>query len=264
MQNGRPILGKVIIEGNMECVTGLHIGARKEAMKIGGIDSPVVRDPITEFPYVPGSSLKGKMRSLLERKLGKELKRNIGTPKNPIMIHSCPNSENSECEICRLFGSTPEREEGTMEKNIPARLLVRDLFLTEESERVLKEIDTGLPYTEWKFENAIDRVTSAANPRQIERVPAGSVFQLEIIYTVEEAKQLAEDLNNLLSAMRLLEDDYLGGHGSRGYGKVKFELSKIEYRKGEWYVTGGEGYKKEWQVGSIEEAMSKVGEIAGF
>ncbi|MBC7328631.1 type III-A CRISPR-associated RAMP protein Csm3 [bacterium] len=250
----RPILGKVIIEGNMRCLTGLHIGARREAMKIGGIDLPVVRDPITEFPYVPGSSLKGKMRSLLERRLGKEFNANVGG----VRIHSCTEKN---CEICRLFGSTPMGGEG---ENIPSRLAVRDLPLTEDSKEKLSEIETGLLYTEWKFENAIDRVTSAANPRQIERVPAGSVFQLEIVYTVENEAQLKEDLGNLLSAMRLLEDDYLGGHGSRGYGKVKFELSKIEYRKGEWYLTSKDEHRKEWKVSSIDEAISKIQEIAGF
>lgn len=255
---GRPILGKIIIEGEMECLTGLHIGARREAMKIGGIDLPVIRDPITEFPYVPGSSLKGKMRSLLERKLGKPFEANIGG----VRIHACTDKE---CEICRLFGSTPmseeERETG---ENIPARLLVRDLLITDESKGKLKDIETGLLYTEWKFENAIDRVTSAANPRQIERVPAGSKFKLEIVYTVENEKHLREDLGNLLTAMRLLEDDYLGGHGSRGYGKVKFNLSKIEFRKSDWYLTGKDEHKKEWQVKSIEEALSKIGEIASF
>jgi CRISPR-associated protein Csm3 len=254
MRDERPILGKIVIEGQMVCLTGLHIGARREAMKIGGIDLPVVRDPITEFPYVPGSSLKGKMRSLLERKMNKDFNANVGG----VRIHSCTDEN---CEICRLFGSTPMREEG---ENIPSRLAVRDLLITEETKERLRDIETGLPYTEWKFENAIDRITSAANPRQIERVPAGSVFQLEIIYTVENKEQLKEDLKNLFSAMRLLEDDYLGGHGSRGYGKVKFALSKIEYRKGDWYATGKNEYKREWQVKDIDEALAKIDSIADF
>ncbi|MGC9004287.1 MAG: type III-A CRISPR-associated RAMP protein Csm3 [bacterium] len=256
MRDERPILGKIIIKGEMECLTGLHIGARREAMKIGGIDLPVVRDPITEFPYVPGSSLKGKMRSLLERKMQKDFNANIGG----VRIHSCTDTD---CEICRLFGSTPVEERGEGE-NIPSRIAVRDLLPTEDSKEMLKEIETGLLYTEWKFENAIDRITSAANPRQIERVPAGSVFQLEIVYTVENEEQLERDLVNLFSAMRLLEDDYLGGHGSRGYGKVKFRLSQIEYRKADWYSTGRDEYRKEWQVKDIKEALAKLGEIAKF
>ncbi|MGB9877304.1 MAG: type III-A CRISPR-associated RAMP protein Csm3 [bacterium] len=256
MRDERPILGKIIINGEMECLTGLHIGARREAMKIGGIDLPVVRDPITEFPYVPGSSLKGKMRSLLERKMQKDFNATIGE----VRIHSCTDAN---CEICRLFGSTPVEERGEVE-NIPSRIAVRDLLPTEDSKEMLKEIETGLLYTEWKFENAIDRITSAANPRQIERVPAGSVFQLEIVYTVENEEQLERDLVNLFSAMRLLEDDYLGGHGSRGYGKVKFRLSQIEYRKADWYSTGRDEYRKEWQVKDIKEALAKLGEIAKF
>lgn len=258
MQKERPIFGKIIIQGEMECLTGLHIGARREAMKIGGIDLPVVRDPITEFPYVPGSSLKGKMRSLLERKLEKEFNADIGGVK----IHCCTNRN---CEICRLFGATPTtREERERGENIPARLAVRDLLITEDSKEKLREIETGLLYTEWKFENAIDRVTSAANPRQIERVPAGSKFQLEIVYTIENKVQFKEDLKNLFSAMRLVEDDYLGGHGSRGYGKVKFRLSGVEYRKGEWYLTGKPEYRKSWEVESIDEALSKLEEIVAF
>ena len=254
MREERPILGKIVIEGQMVCLTGLHIGARREAMKIGGIDLPVVRDPITEFPYVPGSSLKGKMRSLLERKMKKNFNANVGG----VRIHACTDEN---CEICRLFGSTPMREEG---ENIPSRLAVRDLLITDESKEKLRDIETGLPYTEWKFENAIDRITSAANPRQIERVPAGSIFKLEIIYTVENEQHLKEDLKNLFSAMRLLEDDYLGGHGSRGYGKVKFELSRIEYRKADWYVTGKDEHKKEWQVKGIDEALANLDKIADF
>lgn len=227
-------------------------------MKIGGVDLPVVRDPISEFPYVPGSSLKGKMRSLLERKMKKPINRNIGPNDEPVMIHACSDKN---CEICRLFGSTPMKDEG---ENIPSRLAVRDLFLTDESKEKLEEIETGLRFTEWKFENAIDRITSAANPRQIERVPAGSFFKLEIIYTIEKKEDLKEDLKNLFTAMRLLEDDYLGGHGSRGYGKVKFKLSTIECRKGDWYATGNEEFKKQWQVEDIDGALSKLQEIADF
>ncbi len=92
------------------------------------------------------------------------------------------------------------------------------------------DIDTGLLFTEWKFENGIDRVTSAANPRNLERVPRGTQFDFSLVYDVEDLETLTEDLNNLQLALALLQDDALGGHGSRGYGHVKFKFTKIEAR----------------------------------
>jgi len=191
-----------------------------------------VRDPVTREPYIPGSSLKGKLRALLEKALLSSesnlmKKRNIGTDKNPIKIHVCDSkAEALNCKLCRIFGATAGRNEGN--DNFPSRLIVRDLYLTEESVDELSNIDTGLQYTEWKFENAIDRVTSAANPRQIERVPRGAKFNLEIIYNVEDPDQIKDDLKNLKLAFDLLELDALGGHGSRGYGKVSITIDAIE------------------------------------
>ncbi|MEC4816687.1 MAG: type III-A CRISPR-associated RAMP protein Csm3 [Scytonema sp. PMC 1069.18] len=115
-------------------------------------------------------------------------------------------------------------------RNAPARLIVRDCHLLPESAEQLKKVDTGLYMTEWKFENGIDRVTAAANPRQLERVPAGAKFQFELIYTVEDATQAIEDLQNIAIALAILEDDALGGHGSRGYGKVRFQNFQFSYR----------------------------------
>ena len=219
----KPLLGKVIISGCLECLTGMHIGASKENMEIGAIDSPVLRDPVTREPYIPGSSLKGKMRSLFERTLPVTSKRPIG---KDVKIHVCDDASNAvNCPVCRIFGSTGS---GAGKKNFPARLIVRDLKLTGDSIEKLSDIDTGLQYTEWKFENAIDRVTSAANPRQIERVPKGAEFSFEIIYNVEDASQIKEDLENIKFATELLKLDALGGHGSRGYGKVDIAYDCIK------------------------------------
>jgi CRISPR-associated protein Csm3 len=221
----RKLLGKVIISGKLECLTGLHIGASKENIEIGAIDSPVVRDPITREPYIPGSSLKGKMRALLEKAFGISSRRNIGTIGNPVEVHVCNDAPDAiNCPICRIFGSTG-KDGG---KNFPARLIVRDLKLTDESREKLANIDTGLQYTEWKFENAIDRITSAANPRQLERVPRGAEFLFELVYNVEDLDQIKIDLNNVELAIKLIEADAIGGHGSRGYGHVKFKIEKIE------------------------------------
>ncbi len=233
-QNVKPVLGKVIIKGMLHCETGLHIGASKENLEIGAIDSPVIRDPITREPYIPGSSLKGKMRSLLE-KIITEVE--VQKEKYPIFPnrpggsgtnrHECNDWEPDDtktfpgsryCPICRLFGSTKGKKDG---KNWPARLIVRDAFLTKDSRQKLEEIDTGLLYTEWKWENSLDRVTAAANPRQLERVPRGTEFKFEMAYTVESKDDLEEDLKNIKTALELLEMDYLGGHGSRGYGQVE-------------------------------------------
>ena len=224
-QNEKPILGKVIIKGVIHCLTGLHIGASKENLEIGAIDSPVVRDPITREPYIPGSSIKGKMRSLLEKILQLSLNRNGGTTKNPILRHECDTkNEAKKCKLCRIFGSTGRGGGG----NWPARLILRDAFLTKDSLNKLKEIDTGLLYTEWKWENSLDRVTMAANPRQLERIPRGTEFEFELVYNIENTDDLEEDLQNIDIVLKLLEMDYLGGHGSRGYGQV--EIKDLKYQ----------------------------------
>jgi len=226
MEITRNLLGKISFKGEIICKTGLHIGASKETMEIGAIDAPVVRDPVSNRPYIPGSSLKGKMRALLEKALATQdtqllSKRHIGSDVN---IHVCRDAQYAlECPLCRIFGSTGDKGG----KNFPARLMVRDAYLTEESAGELGKIDTGPQYTEWKFENAIDRVTSAANPRQLERVPKGAVFDFEMIYNIEDEEHVEEDLKNLHLALELLQHDALGGHGSRGYGKIEIRKEAI-------------------------------------
>lgn len=226
---------KVVYEGELKVLTGLHVGSAAAGMQIGSVDSPVVRDPITNRPYIPGSSLKGKLRSLLEAAEGKDANRSGGSG---VKRHECDDRDDAlGCAVCRLFGSTG-RGGGT---NHPARLAVCDLLLTDESFAELAMIDTGLMYTEWKFENTLDRVTSAAMPRQIERVPASSVFDFRLVYDDrEDVDRLDEDLRNLARAMSLLEDDALGGHGSRGYGRVGFANIRRSHRPVEQYGTGEE------------------------
>lgn len=242
MENrNRKLLGKVEISGKMECLTGLHIGASKETVEIGALDSPVVRDPVTNEPYIPGSSMKGKLRSLLEKANPNVLPNKDGG--SGVSRHECDDWSAGEtynknykqkipfpgalnCPVCRLFGSTGSQ-------NYPSRLKVRDLQLANRVE--LEKIDTGLFLTEWKFENSIDRITSAANPRNIERVPKGAQFLFSMIYDVEETQTLKDDLNNLFLAIKLLHDDSLGGHGSRGYGQVKMNFEKVEARYVEFY-----------------------------
>jgi len=226
----RKLYGKVIFRGVIKTLTGLHIGASKETLEIGGLDAPVVKHPVTNEPYIPGSSLKGKLRSLLEMKEhtenGLEFNSEMKVGGNTIRFHVCETYEDaSHCDVCRVFGSS-----GTT--NFPARIKVRDAELTDFSRNFISD---GL---EIKFENSLDRITSASNPRQIERVPAGTEFEFEIIYNVENLKQLKNDLINILSAMELLEDDALGGHGSRGYGRVKFYFAEITAKPVEAYFNG--------------------------
>ena len=153
--------------------------------------------------------------------------------------HECTDPK---CSVCRLFGSAGGKEG----ENLPARLIVRDCYLTEESRDDLGKIETGLQFTEWKFENSLDRITAASNPRQIERVPRGAEFSFEMVYNVEtsDREEVKEDLNNIMDLLNLLQDDYLGGHGSRGYGKVRFEVETLESRKIDFY-TAGEKEEKE-------------------
>lgn len=226
---------KVVVEGELVAITGLHVGSAAAGMQIGSVDSPVVRDPISNKPYIPGSSLKGKLRSLLEAAEGLDPNRSGG---RDVKRHECDDrSDALECSVCRLFGSTG-RNGG---KNHPARLAVADLLLTNESFEELKLIDTGLMYTEWKFENTLDRITSAAMPRQIERVPASSAFNLRLIYDDRnDVDTVDEDMRNLSRALSLLEDDALGGHGSRGYGRVAFQEVHHSRRPVEKYGTGEE------------------------
>ncbi len=243
---GEVLLGKVIVRGRIKLKTGLRIGAQREAVEIGGIDNPVIKDPITGLPYIPGSSLKGKLRSLLEKAKGLELK-NVGTERNPIRIHVCDKSyeDIKNCEVCRLFGTS-----GKSGDNFPARVLVRDAFLTEEFKNRWDEV------VEIKYETAIDRITSAANPRAMERVPPGVEFEFEIVYNVEDESTKNVDLKNLFSAMKMLEDDYLGGCGSRGYGKVEILITDIVERTKDYYF----GNKEENKL-LLDENGVRVGDV---
>ncbi len=227
--------GRVFITFDIEAVTGLHIGGSDTGIEIGGVDKTVIRDPLTNYPYIPGSSLKGKMRSLLEKYHGLEQNQRIGQG----YIHSCEDAQRyPNCDVCQVFGVPGERDFAT-----PTRLVVRDTHLSEKSVKELEASGrTDLPYTEVKTEVSIDRVTSAANPRQIERVPAGSVFSdAELVYSVyhgdgcNPAKDV-ERLQTVLEGLQLVEDDYLGGLGSRGSGKVRFKGIKVLVRTRENYL----------------------------
>lgn len=185
---------KIIINGELEIVTGLHIGTGGEFSAIGAVDSPVIRDKITNLPMIPGSTLKGKMRSLMARRF------NTAKAKTP---------DDDAPEIVALFGGMKKQ----------SRLIFSDMYLINYDE--IKKSGLNDP-TEIKYENTINRLTSIANPRQIERVIRQSKFGVEIIYTADDDADIESDIKLLAEGMKLLQYDYIGGHGSRGYGKVKF------------------------------------------
>jgi len=224
--------GKFVINAKLECLTGLHIGGMEEGFEIGGVDNPVIRDPLTDHPYIPGSSLKGKLRHLLEWAINAEAVRRPHPKHNAFTACHC-----GECEACRLFGVSSDEPE-VRAKAGPPRLIVRDAFPTEETvhnwERMLGE---GT-YTELKAENYIDRLTAQATPRTIERVPAGSEFEVEMIFDVYDREGDRELMRKLLMAMELLQLSALGGNGSRGYGKVRFKGISITWIPVDHYTRG--------------------------
>lgn len=225
----------ILIRGNILCKTGLHIGAVMESIDIGGIDAFVIRDMKTGRPYIPGSSLKSKIRSLLELRDS----RYPTSGKRKGLSCDC-----GKCDICLIFGHTNKEE-----KTGPTRLIVRD---TEPVKLI------GEEFVEIKGENVINKITSEANPRFLDRVPAGSEFDFEMIYSIYQKEDL-DRLKLLFEGMCLLEDNYLGGSGSRGYGKIKFESlefkqkTKIDYQEG-----------NEWQDVKGAEDLRTPGEILSW
>jgi len=224
------LLGRVFINGDIRAVTGLHIGGAPAGLAIGGLDNPVIRDPVTRQPYIPGSSLKGKMRSLSERARGFDLEDDSQVQRiGQVRIHVCKDPvAYAQCDVCQVFGLPGELEHST-----PTRLAVRDVFLDPSS---LEGAETDFLSTEIKWEASIDRITSAALPRQIERVPAGALFKgFELVFSLYDLGNGIEAefnrLKTLVQAMQLLEDDYLGGLGSRGSGKIRFENVNVALRK---------------------------------
>lgn len=194
------LVKKIKINTTIELITGLHIGGSGDNVEIGGIDNPVIKIATKDNqPYIPGSSLKGKMRCLLEQIAG-----NPKVGGNP--------------EIDNLFGASDAKNPS------PSKIIVRDAFLTEQSADSLRNCDNlDMPYTEGKCENVIDRVKGTAeHPRQSERIPAGVFFDVEFILNIWD-DDVENDMMNLFEkGIRALENDYLGGSGSRGYGQIKF------------------------------------------
>ncbi len=202
---------KITITGTITTVTGLHIGGSKSTIEIGGMDNVVIKTP-KGVPFIPGSSLKGKLRSLLVKKNS-----------NSVNEHEDP------IEIQKLFGYPGRNKDEKNQGKEPqiSRLIFRDSFLNEEQfNNTFKNASLATNFSEEKYENIIDRKSGKAqHPRQMERVPAGAVFDFEIIMDIYEDDDKDKMLEKLKQAFALLEDDYLGGSGTRGYGKVKIDYT---------------------------------------
>ncbi len=214
------LLKKIILTGQIKLETGLHIGGSKSSLDIGGLDSPVIKTP-AGVPYIPGSSLKGKLRTLLGRK-----------------INGAEDEHKDDLKVKKLFGYHGRKEDKEKNKTkldpVLSRLLIRDAHL--DIEHFKKEFPEGevvleTQYTQEKYENTIDRKTGKTKTgglRNIERVPAGTKFNFEIVLDVYQEDQNDNLLDLLKQGISILNDDYLGGSGTRGYGKVKMAIQKEE------------------------------------
>ena len=204
---------KLEITASIELMSGLHIGGSSEFSAIGTVDAPVIRDVYQDQPMIPGSSIKGKIRSLLSRQYCSE--------KGKLFV----NHNDDDERILRLFGSS-EKKNGRIRMS---RLIFSDAFLENSDDMKSK----GIALTEVKFENTINRISAVANPRQIERAVRGSKYALHIVYNIEEEGETKEDMLTLSDGLKLLQYDYLGGHGSRGYGRVAFRDIQVRCVIGE-------------------------------
>ena len=245
-----------IITGEIECLTGLHIGGSVDTIDIGGSDNPLIRNSIDNLPYIPGSSLKGKLRSLLEfsdkessediiKNEGKVSKKGLGA---------------------KIFGIAADDVSDNVEGLI-FKTIVRDSFPTKDTIELWDENPGLLNGSEIKYENFLNRINSGATPRNIERVPSGSKFSFEIIFNISnisenydissDEKNYKKDLLSLLNSMRFLEDDYLGGSGTRGFGKIKFINIKIKERPLTYY-TDNQAENIISEKESIEEIIAEL------
>ena len=205
-----------ILKGDIRLISGLMIGGSNAEIRIGGVDHEVVKHPLTDEPYIPGSSLKGKMRSLLESKYGRKGR-------------DGKESKNGEpcqcgtCDICKLFGA----HKNTNSRVAPPRLIFRDCGLSEESREWIKDQPLERKsYYEIKAENSVDRISgTASNPRMMERVSAGMKFAFELVLQIfsEDEKDCDKLKKMVTEGLQMMENSYLGGRGSAGNGQIVFE-----------------------------------------
>lgn len=249
----------VVITGQITCLSGLHIGGTEEGYDIGSPENPVVRDKMTGYPYIPGSSLKGKMRSLLEWTLGKV--------ESDGRVHgrSC---RDAACRVCRIFGSSADRRSREEQATGPTRLLVRDAF---PSQSTLEQFMQGGRFvTEIKTETSLNRITSEANPRPMERIPKGAQFDFEMVYGIYDLKDDGctdiDNLHQVYTALELLEASVLGGGGSRGSGKVLIKNLAATIKTCDDYQAKAAGQEVRWAMvkgANVADVIATVQEKLG-
>lgn len=245
------MLEKVFLRGTITALTGLRVGGSEQGLDASGLDNLVVRHALLDEPYVPGSSLRGRMRCLLERLQGLS-----GAGAGEVAFGPADDPTHP---LVQLFGLATKSGAG-----IPSRVLVRDALLTPDSRRRLGRLRGVLPMTETKAEAMIDRVTAAASARTLERLPAGAELRFEIALEVRALPEITagsearaklveaqratrgeanghgrdEDLRWLITGLDLIQDDALGGHASRGYGRVKIRIEGVTHRSRDDYLQG--------------------------
>lgn len=265
-------LGKIIIKGEIEALTGLMIGGTNTTMQIGGLDKSIVRNPVTKRPYIPGSSLKGKLRSLMDLRDGTIDKEEItNNDSGKVTGYRYKTTQDLAHKSAQLFGNARGGSQANdidptdrstdpdkRPKQLPSRVIVRDSeldYFVQRAGTVVKiiqpdDLQADSLYTEFKSENFIDRITSVANPRTFERVPKGGVFKMELVVNFHDETEKKTYLNDLFNALRLLQDDYLGGSGSRGNGQVKIRIKSVTERTSAFY----QGTDKEETKLSLDDA----------
>jgi len=230
---GLQLKAKIFITGHIVAESGLHIGGSKASLDIGGVDLNVIKTP-KGVPFIPGSSLRGKLRSLLAR-----LEGSLGVTDKDVEKGELSDENIQKSYIREIFvmpgDEGADRKKAENKPQQVTRLLVRDAELDTAHFEALfpeEEVEMDFPYSDVKWENRIDRKTGTAkDPRQLERVPAGARFKFELVYDVYDDNKTSDHLTHLRTAMRLLEGDYLGGQGSRGYGKIKFEFAPVMHKE---------------------------------
>jgi len=204
---------KIFIRGSIETLSGLHISSFNPSYSLGILDYSIVRDPITHKPFIPASSIKGKTRFLLEQ-------------------WQNTDSDESNAIIESLFGKSSKHSSVN-----PSRIIFRDAYLSEKSAKAILPFE-DLPFTELKKEAYINRNTGVAQPTLVERVPTGIFFNFEIILNIYENDQENKFIETVFLGLNMLQDDYLGGRGSRGYGAVKIHITKLTFKDKQHYMGG--------------------------
>jgi CRISPR-associated protein Csm3 len=248
--------GIVKIDFILHCLTGLRIGGTAGGREIGGVENIVIKDPLTQEPYIPGSSLKGAMRARYELYKGYSLSKKL-----TVQMHLC---EDQNCEVCVVFGRMPEFVEGTQQQSGQqilnlTRLRVWDAFATEDTKRRWSTFGS----VEVKGENAIDRITGRANPRFVERIAKGSEFECKMGFFIFDDARDVERLRVVFEALKFVEEDYLGAYGSRGYGRVSFRGLKVRVFNTDYFARPSEpaNVREVFTGDSLSDVLSSINDV---